>query len=91
MGADEVLTQLQAWSIYDEWLSDERVLYLDEPPGLETSFRDLTQLRHAAPKDWADSHEGFAGLIVTVTASGGFTLVSHPSDFRHSRIREEQN
>jgi predicted nucleic acid-binding protein len=66
MGADEVLTQLQAWHAYDDWLSDERVLFLSEPLDLESSFRELTQLRHAAPKDWADSYliafAGAAGL-----------------------------
>jgi uncharacterized protein len=56
MGADEVLTQLQAWHVYDHWLSDERVLFLSEPLDLESSFRELTQFRHAALKDWADSY-----------------------------------
>jgi uncharacterized protein len=76
MGADEVLTQLQAWSIYDQWLSDERVLYLDEPPSLETSFRDLTQL-HAARKDWADSY------LIAFAQSAGIRLVTFDSTIGH--------
>jgi uncharacterized protein len=77
MGADEVLTQAQAWSIYDEWLSDERVLYLDKPLDLEKSFRDLTQLRRAAPKDWADSY------LIAFAHSAGIRLVTFDKAIGH--------
>ncbi len=57
MGADEVLTQLQAWSIYDQWLSDERVLYLDEPPRPEKlRFEILPSFAMPLGQDWADSY-----------------------------------
>jgi toxin-antitoxin system PIN domain toxin len=70
MGADEVLTQSQAWNVYDAWISDERVFFLSEPTGLESSFRRLTQLRHAAPKDWADSY------LIAFAESAGLHLVT---------------
>ncbi len=45
------------------WLQDDRVDFLDEPAGLERRFRSATQLRHPAPKDWADSYLiAFAGV-----------------------------
>jgi len=70
MGADEVLTQLQAWGIYDDWLVDDRVLFLQEPPDLENPFRSLTQLRRAAPKDWADSY------LIAFAEAAGLQLVT---------------
>jgi predicted nucleic acid-binding protein len=56
MGKDEVMTQGEAWAAYDRWLRDDRIGLLDEPSGLEAAFRALARLRHAAPKDWADSY-----------------------------------
>jgi toxin-antitoxin system PIN domain toxin len=67
---DEVRTQPQAWAVYDRWLSDPRVEFVDEPAGLETRFRVLTRLRQPATKDWADS---YLGAFATV---GQLTLVT---------------
>ena len=52
----EVLTQAGAWRAYDRWLDDQRVAFMEEPPGLEAPFRALTRSAQAAPKDWADSY-----------------------------------
>jgi toxin-antitoxin system PIN domain toxin len=53
---DEVLSQTEAWRVYDRWMQDDRVTLLDEPPGLERRFRALTRSRHASPKVWADAY-----------------------------------
>jgi predicted nucleic acid-binding protein len=55
MSEDEVLSQKQAWSVYDRWIEDERVLYVEESPSLESHFRALTRNERPAPKDWGDS------------------------------------
>jgi hypothetical protein len=57
MGQD-VLSQKDAWRIYDRWLEDDRVLFMEEPsPALmAVSFRALSQHNRPAPKDWADSY-----------------------------------
>lgn len=34
---DEVLTQAGAWTVYDRWLQDERVSFIDEPHGTALS------------------------------------------------------
>jgi toxin-antitoxin system PIN domain toxin len=52
---EDVLSQAQAWSVYDRWMEDGRVTLLDEPPALERRFRTLTRSRHASPKAWADA------------------------------------
>lgn len=53
---DEVLTQAAAWSVYDRWMADDRVSFLDEPPGVEQAFRERTRQRQASPKAWADAY-----------------------------------
>jgi toxin-antitoxin system PIN domain toxin len=55
MGEDEVLSQSEAWSVYDRWIEDDRVLYVEESSALEARFRALTQNERPAPKDWGDS------------------------------------
>lgn len=56
MGTDEVMTQLQAWQAFDYWLTDSRVLFLEEPPNLDCVFRTLSRQQHPSPKGWADSY-----------------------------------
>jgi toxin-antitoxin system PIN domain toxin len=63
MGTDEVMTQVQAWSAYDRWKQDGRVLFLEEPLNVEATFRGLTRQLHPNPKNWADAYlAAFAGV-----------------------------
>lgn len=73
---DEVMTQPQAWAVYDRWLQDPRVTLVDEPAELETRFRALTRRRQPATKDWADS---FLAAFATV---GQLTLVTFDRGLR---------
>ena len=71
---DEVMTQPQAWAAYDRWLQDPRVMFVDEPPGIESRFRSLTRHRQPATKDWADSFLAAfatAGHLTPVTFDRG--------------------
>jgi hypothetical protein len=84
MGDDEVLSQVQAWRVYDRWIEDDRIVFVDEPPSLESRFRMLSAQPRAAPKDWADSYlsafaETAGGRLVTFdralgTKSGALLL-----------------
>src|ERR1700722_5045583 len=56
MGPDLAKSQQEAWKVYDSWLHDERVEFLEEPAGLEAKFRALTRSPQASPKEWADSY-----------------------------------
>jgi len=72
---DEVLSQVGAWSLYDEWLQEGGASYLEEPPSVEGTFRSFTQSRNVAPKDWADSYlAAFAAVsdLQLVTFDRGF-------------------
>jgi predicted nucleic acid-binding protein len=55
MGED-TLTMPQAWSLYDQLLSDPRVEFLSEPADLERHLRNLTKSPAAAPKLWTDAY-----------------------------------
>ena len=67
---DEVLTQFQAWQVYDRWLEDSRIIYVDEPPTLEPAFRGVTQTNRPANKEWADAY------LIGFAQAGGFQLVT---------------
>jgi toxin-antitoxin system PIN domain toxin len=56
MGADEVMTQVEAWAAFDHWKRDDRVLFLEEPPNVEATFRALTRQPHPNAKNWADAY-----------------------------------
>ena len=70
MGQDDVLTQKGAWSVYDRWLEDSRVSFMDEPAALEKSFRALSKLPRPAAKDWADAY------LVAFAREAGLLLVT---------------
>jgi uncharacterized protein len=74
MGVD-VLSQVQAWRVYDGWLADERVLLMDEPALMETSFRALSQQKRSSPKDWADAY------LAAFAAIAGIRLVTFDQAF----------
>lgn len=75
MGQSEVMAQAEAWKIYDLWLRDERIGFLEEPPEIEPTFRALTQSAQAAPKDWADSY------LAAFAISAQLTLVTFDHAF----------
>lgn len=75
MGA-EVMTQPEAWHIYDRWLDDPRVVFLDEPMGLEQAFRSYSRRRSPAPKEWADAY------LLGFAAVSGLRLVTFDLAFR---------
>ena len=73
---DEVMTQAQAWDAYDLWLSDGRLLFLDEPPNLDPVFRSLSRQRYPSPKTWADSY------LAAFAAASDLRLVTFDQAFR---------
>jgi len=72
----EVMTHPEAWQVYDRWLDDPRVVFLDEPTGLEQAFRSHSRRRSPAPKEWADSY------LLAFAAVSGLRLVTFDKAFR---------
>ncbi len=52
----DVMSQAEAWQAYDIWLDDPRIVFINEPEGLERSFRARSGFKRPAPKDWADAY-----------------------------------
>ena len=69
MGVD-VLTQAESWKVYDLFLEDERVRFVDEPHTVSTDFRRRTNRREVSAKQWAD------GYLAAFAGSSGFQLVT---------------
>ncbi len=70
MGADEVMSQSQAWDAYDQWKQDGRVFFLEEPYDVEPAFRALTLQFRPNPKGWSDSY------LAAFAAVSGVRLVT---------------
>ena len=76
MGREGVLSQAEAWKAYDRWLENDRVEFLDEPTGIESTFRSLANRPHPAPRDWADAY------LAAFASTADLTLVSFDQGFR---------
>jgi toxin-antitoxin system PIN domain toxin len=81
MGRDGVLIQREAWEVYDRWREDTRVQFIDEPRGLEPSFRSMSQLTRPAPNNWADSY------LAAFALAAEMTLVTFDQAFK-GRLRD---
>jgi uncharacterized protein len=51
-----VQSQQQAWDTYDRFKRDPRVVFCDEPFGVEVEFRNMTQSNHPSHSRWADAY-----------------------------------
>src|SRR5579862_4485034 len=81
MGDDSVLSQSEAWRMYDRWADDGRAVFLEEPPTIESSFRSLSSKSEPAPKDWADSY------LAAFASTSGVKLVTFDKSLA-ARVRE---
>ena len=73
----EVMTQAEAWQVYDRWLDDPRVTFLDEPTGLEQAFRSHSRRRTPTAKELADTY------LLAFAAVSGLRLVTFDQALRH--------
>jgi uncharacterized protein len=71
---NKVLSQADAWDLYDDWLEHGHAAYVEEPPAIELTFRSLSESRQAAPKR--------PGGFLCLRVCAGFWL--EISDFRSS-------
>ena len=76
MGA-EVMSQTEAWAVYDRWMTDTRMTFLVEPPGLEALFRGHSRGKTPTPKNWPDAY------LVAFASAAKLTLVSFDRGLCH--------
>ncbi len=67
---DEVLTQAAAWTIYDSFLEVSGARLVDEPVGIETIFRRMSDRDEVSTKLWADTY------LAAFAETAGLTLVT---------------
>lgn len=66
----------QAWRAYDEIISDERVVFAEEPKEIEVAWRNFTQRKAFSTNVWNDAYlAAFAQTIdfEVVTFDKGFS------------------
>ncbi len=71
-----VMNQKQAWDIYDAWIYDDRVLFVEEAADLEAIFRRLSQSPQPSSKSWADAY------LAAFASAAGMSLVTFDRGFR---------
>ena len=71
-----------AWRMYDDLLSDPRVVYAEEPEGIEPLWRAHTQLQTFSPKVWNDAY------LAAFAEAAAFEVVTLDRWFaRYSSVR----
>jgi hypothetical protein len=64
---EDVLTQAQAWSAYDAFTGVSGAKLVDEPVGIDASFRRLTSREEVSTKQWADAYLAAFAEVAQVT------------------------
>ncbi len=62
---EETLTQRAAWKVFDAWIEDTRVEYVEEPAMLEAHFRETSSRASSSHARWSDDY-----LVAFARASG---------------------
>ena len=70
------LTNAEAWMAYQGWLADSRIDYVDEPVGVDASWKKFAERKTASPKLWMDAY------LAAFAIAGGFQLVTTDKDFK---------
>jgi uncharacterized protein len=65
-----------AWELYDDLLSDRRVVFADEPAGLTHGWRSLTKSGTWGVNTWTDAY------LAAFALEYSFTFVTFDSGFR---------
>ncbi len=65
----------QAWDRYEEFLTDHRISFAPEPPGLNETWKFLALRKTASPKLWMDAY------LAAFAIRSGFQLVSADKAF----------
>ena len=53
---EETVTMSRAWEVYDLIITDPRIMFMNEPSGVEYLWRDYTNMKKFSPKIWNDSY-----------------------------------
>lgn len=73
---EKPMSNAQAWSAYHELLGDERIAFVEEPPGLEAHWERLANRQSPSPKLWMDAY------LAAFAIAGGYQFVTTDRAFR---------
>ncbi len=73
---DDAVTLENAWLLYDEMLQDPQIVFVSEPVGIESHWRQYTQRRSFSPKVWNDAY------LAAFARAAGLELVTFDKGFR---------
>jgi uncharacterized protein len=65
----------EAWRVYDAIMSDPRVVFAEEPAGVEGYWRAYTQRRLFSPKVWSDAY------LAAFARAAAFELITFDKGF----------
>ena len=65
-----------AWTIYEDFLADERIAWVEEPPGIERYWKKLAGGSMASPKLWMDAY------LAAFALAGAYQLATTDKAFK---------
>ena len=66
----------QAWQDYEQLLSQEPIIYVDEPEGVESLLKDLCALGVSSRNFWTDAY------LAAFAEASGFSFATFDRGFR---------
>ncbi len=70
------LSNKAAWAVYEGFRADARMSWVDEPRGLEASWKRLAAATKPSPKLWMDAY------LAAFAIAGGYQLVTTDKAFK---------
>ena len=73
------LTNREAWSAYETLLTDDRIVFRDEPAGVEPLWKEFAARGTASPKLWMDAY------LAAFALAGRYRMITTDAAFRQFR------
>lgn len=70
------LSNKAAWAMYEQFVAEDRVAWVDEPRGLDRQWQKLTGAAKPSPKLWMDGYLGAFAM------TGGYQFVTLDKAFK---------
>jgi hypothetical protein len=71
----DVLSQREAWRLFDRIAADERIAFTSEPAGADVEFRRLTQASTPSTRMWTDAY------LAAIASAGNMTVATMDKGF----------
>ena len=83
------LSNKAAWSVYEGFLADERIAWVEEPRGLEASWKKLASSPKASPKLWTAETPNLYNAIFSLKQNGKIIhQIQQRFGFRTMEVRD---